>query len=55
MRNDSGPESREKNTPDGEAPSSRASRWLWFIGLYCAGLAAMALVAWFFRALLGLD
>jgi len=54
MRNESGPDPREE-TPDGKAPVSGISRWLWFIGLYCAGLAAIALVAWFFRALLGLD
>lgn len=34
-------------------PRSPGSRIAWFIGLYCAGLLAVAAVAYFFRALLG--
>lgn len=55
MRNEPGSEDTRKNMPDRNSLSSGVTRWLWFIGLYCAGLATMALVAWFFRALLGLD
>ena len=34
--------------PD-EKPESLKSKWLWFIGLYLAGLLVTAGVAYFFR------
>ena len=37
-----------------EPRSSIGRQLAWFIGLYGAGLLAVALVAWFFRALLGM-
>lgn len=36
------------------APSPRARRWLWFAGLWCAGLAATAALAYGIRAVMGL-
>ncbi|MEJ2093969.1 MAG: hypothetical protein P8X93_01975 [Gammaproteobacteria bacterium] len=41
------------NHSDNGLPS-RTGRWLWFIGLYLAGLLATFLVVYFFRSLLGL-
>ncbi|HSG21103.1 MAG TPA: hypothetical protein VLA31_10060 [Burkholderiaceae bacterium] len=35
-------------------PRSAGSRIAWFIGLYGAGLLAVAVVAWFWRTLLGM-
>lgn len=35
-----------------EDQENRKSQWLWFIGLYIAGLSVTALVAWSIRYLL---
>jgi len=44
----------DKTGVEQEPRSSTGRQLAWFIGLYLAGLLAVALVAWFFRALLGL-
>ena len=44
----------DKSGMDNGPRTSNARQLAWFIGLYLAGLLAVALVAWFFRTLLGM-
>lgn len=46
---------RDKPAIPDDKDKSTLSKLLWFIVLYCAGLAAVIAVAWFFRALLGMN
>lgn len=46
---------RDKHGVPGDKEGSALSKWLWFAGLYLAGLLTVVAVAWFFRALLGMN
>lgn len=36
-----------------EQPDSRGRRWVWFVGLWCASVLALSLVAWLLRQVMG--
>jgi hypothetical protein len=46
------PDTTEKKIPGGAQQPSAGRQLAWFVFLYCAGLLATALVAYFFRTLL---
>ena len=48
------PDITDNNIAEGKPRTAILRQLAWFAGLYCAGLLVTALVAYFFRALIGL-